>query len=317
MSTTLIPTILVHGGAYDIPDSIKDASRDGCIEAASVGLKVLQNGGNAIDAVEAAIQALENNPVFDAGVGSCLTQAGTVEMDAMIMRGDTLDAGAVACVSTTKHPISAARAVMEKSPHVLLVGKGANDFARDNGLEQATQDELVTDIAKEEYETYKQYGKCVSNVFASGNNDQSHGQGHDTVGCVAVDENGLFAAGTSTGGITAKLPGRVGDSPILSSGGIADNEMGAVSTTGHGESILKIGLARRVLNNRHYDTTGTMTMQKAAEQALQYMHDRVNGHGGCISIGIDGTVGIAFSTKRMCWAHQNVNGLNESGVDAL
>ena len=312
----ITPTIIVHGGAYDISDEFAEPSRVGCEQAAAVGLAVLQAGGNAIDAVEAAIQCLEDNPTFDAGIGSLLTSNGTVEMDSMIMRGDTLNSGAVACISKVRHPISAARAVLEKSPHVLLVGTGADAFAKSQGLEQATAEQLITETARKEYEQYKQYGDCVSNVFASGGNE------HDTVGCVVVDSNGLFASGTSTGGITAKLPGRVGDSPIVGSGGIADNELGCVSTTGHGESILKVGLARRVLNvyaNAKRNTTaGTdtaITLQEAAEQALKYMHSRVGGHGGLISIASDGAVGIAFSTKRMCWCHKNVDGLSESGCE--
>lgn len=299
------PTIIVHGGAFDIPDGLVEPCRLGCQAAAAAGLTILRNGGNAVDAVERAIQVLEDNPVFDAGIGSCLTQSGTVEMDAMIMRGDTLDIGAVACVSTPRHPISAARLVLETSPHVLLVGPGADAFIKKGGLEQATQAQLVTDIARQEYEQYKQYGTCVSNVFAAGGENT-----HDTVGCVVLDGNGLLASGTSTGGITAKLPGRVGDSPIIGSGGMADNDVGAVSTTGHGESILKVNLAARVLAIKQGNPDGTL--QQAAEQALAYMHTRVKGHGGVISIGKDGEVGIAFTTKRMCWAHQNLDGLDQS-----
>jgi len=173
----ILPTIIVHGGAFDIPDALVEPCRLGCQAAAAAGLTILRNGGNAVDAVERAIQVLEDNPVFDAGIGSCLTQSGTVEMDAMIMRGDTLDIGAVACVSTPRHPISAARLVLETSPHVLLVGPGADAFIKKGGLEQATQAQLVTDIARQEYEQYKQYGTCVSNVFAAGGGEQPrHGR---------------------------------------------------------------------------------------------------------------------------------------------
>lgn len=314
----MIPTIIVHGGAWDIPDATAEESRQGCDVAAAAGLAVLQQGGSSVDAVEAAIRSLENNPVFDAGTGSALTSAGTVEMDAMIMRGDNLNSGAVANVSNLLHPISAARLVMEKTDHVLLCAKGAEDFSLEKGAEPATQEQLVTPHMREEYENFKQYGSCVSSLFASGDEPEQTKQtkqsGHDTVGCVCLDASGLFACGTSTGGITAKMPGRVGDSPIISAGGMADNEMGAVSTTGHGESILKVALARRCLSLRQEKSN--MTLQQCGEKALDYMHRRVNGHGGLISIGADGAVGISFSTKRMCWAWQNVDGLRKSGVDA-
>ena len=315
----LVPTICVHGGAWDIPDATAEESRKGCEVAAATGLAVLQQGGSSVDAVEAAIRSLENNPVFDAGTGSALTSAGTVEMDAMIMRGDNLNSGAVANVSNLLHPISAARLVMEKTDHVLLCAKGAEDFALEKGAEPATQEQLVTPHMRKEYENFKQYGSCVSSLFASGgkseqSNKKSKQSGHDTVGCVCLDASGLLACGTSTGGITAKMPGRVGDSPIISAGGMADNEMGAVSTTGHGESILKVALARRCLSL--HQENPNLTLQECGEKALEYMHQRVNGHGGIVSIGADGTVGISFSTKRMCWAWQNVDGLQKSGVDA-
>ena len=310
-TTCATPTILVHGGAWSIPDSKAAASRIGCLTAARCGLATLRAGGNAVDAVEAAIRVLEDDPVFDAGRGSCLTKAGSVECDAMIQRGDTLNAGAVACVSSTRNPISLARAVMEKSDHVFLVGPGADAFGKQQGLAQETQNYFVTDAARKEYEDYLQYGDTVNSLFSAGKKSDD---AHDTVGCVVIDASGLVVAGTSTGGITAKMVGRVGDSPCLHSGGIADSDLGAVSTTGHGESILKVALARRVLENFKAGNT-SITMQEACENALAFMQHRVNGHGGCIALSPSGDVGISFTTKRMCWARVDSSGREESGIE--
>lgn len=306
------PTVVVHGGAYSIPDDKAAASRTGCLLAAKAGLNVLLDGGTALDAVEAAIRVLEDDPVFDAGRGSCLTNAGTVECDAMIQRGDSLEAGAVACVSCARNPISLARAVMEKSDHVFLVGQGADAFAQKSGLDLEAPSYFVTEAAQKEYEEYLQYGDTVSSLFSAGN--EANSETHDTVGCVAIDANGLIVAGTSTGGITAKLQGRVGDSPCLHSGGIADQHMGAVSTTGHGESILKVALARRCLEYFN-DSANDLTMQEACDKALAYMQQRVGGHGGCIALSPQGDVGISFTTKRMCWARADESGVILSGID--
>ncbi|KAJ8308615.1 hypothetical protein KUTeg_013489 [Tegillarca granosa] len=233
------PVIVIHGGAWAIPDDLAEASVEGVIRAAKTGYATLLDGGSAVDAVENAVKVLEDEPAFDAGTGSVLNSNGEVEMDAVIMDGKTLSAGG--------------------TDHVLLVGNGANQFAEEIGMERVQTEELVTEEGRKEYEHFLKFKTTVNVLFR--NRDNS---GHDTVGTVAMDKNGNVAFGTSTGGITAKRPGRVGDSPIIGSGGYADNVSGAVSTTGHGESIMKVCLARHVT----YLMEQGMSAQEASEKAL-------------------------------------------------
>ena len=217
------------------------------------------------------MESLETNPVFDAGIGSVLNEDGDVEMDALIMDGKDLNTGSVIGINNLEHPIRLARLIMDKTHHVAFQGAGASRLADEFGLERIPQEILVTPAAVEEWKQYKKYGKAVSSLFmndkdkqhvhtAPGN--QAH---HDTVGCVALDSNGNVACGTSTGGITAKKVGRVGDSPLVGSGGYAANELGGASTTGHGESIAKVLLAQRVLNTAAHSR---MSIQHAAEVGL-------------------------------------------------
>ena len=203
-----------------------DVNIGGVEEAVGRGWGVLKKRGSALDAVVAAVNSLEDNPVFDAGIGSVLTEDGTVEMDAMIMDGATLGAGSVAGLRDIRHPIDLARLVMEKTPHVLMIGEGAQRLADKYHVERLTQDKLVTDEARQELAEWLKKKKLAS-------------RGHDTVGAVALDHKGNIAAATSTGGVTGKLVGRVGDVPIVGSGGYADNQIGGASSTSHGESIMK------------------------------------------------------------------------------
>ena len=292
------PVIVIHGGAWGIPDDQVDDNITGVEEAARQGWNILQKGGSALDAVVAAVNCLEDNPVFDAGIGSVLTEDGTVEMDALIMDGRNLEAGAVAGLRDVRYPINLARLVMEKTPHVLMIGEGANRLALEFGVERITQDELVTDTARKELEEWlkdRRFGETF---------------GHDTVGAVALDSNGNLAAATSTGGVTGKQVGRVGDVPIIGSGGYADNKVGAVSSTGDGEAIFKVNLAKLVLS---YMEAG-MGVQTAAEKALEYMRLRVNGNGGLIAVDPEGNIAHAFTTKRMAWASIKADKL-ESGIN--
>ncbi len=279
--------IVVHGGALDIPDRLVDANLKGVEKATKAGWKVLEEGGSALDAVVAAVNVLEDDPTFDAGIGSVLTEDGTVEMDALIMDGSTLGAGAVAGVRDVRYPIRLARKVMEETPHVMMIGEGANRVATEHGLERITQDELVTDEAKLEFKEWSKKAEFGSSF------------GHDTVGAIALDAEGNIAAATSTGGVTGKRVGRIGDVPLIGSGGYADSRVGGVSTTGHGESIMKVNLARLVLN---YVEAG-MGIQEAADKALGYMSVRVNGNGGLIALDSEGNIGASFTTKRMVWAY--------------
>ena len=298
--------IVVHGGAFNIPDSIYEASESGVRNAVCAGYKVLKEGGNALDAVEAAVNSLENDPTFDAGYGSVLTQESEIEMDAMIMDGTNLDVGGIACVKTVRNPISLARKVKDQTNHTLIVGVGADKIARKFGIEKVGTTELTTQAAIDELALFHgKYDSTVNNLFNTHvlDNDVSS-MCHDTVGCVCIDRHGNLAAGTSTGGITAKWGGRVGDSPIIGSGAYADNMKGAVSTTGHGESIAKLCLAKSAVD-RMSQLTRVESDRKpriAIEQSLEEMRNRVDGCGGAIGVSPTGHVGIGFTTPRMCWA---------------
>ena len=197
---------------------------------------------------------METDPVFDAGVGSVLNEDGSVEMDALIMDGRTLDFGSVIGINEIEHPIELARIVMEKTSHVAFQGSGASRLADEFGLQRIPQSKLVTEAALAEWKEFTKYNTTVQTLF--GKSD------HDTVGCVALDSDGNIACGTSTGGITAKKVGRVGDSPLVGCGGYATNDIGGVSTTGHGESIAKVILAQRILQTKE---TRKCSIQSAAE----------------------------------------------------
>ncbi|TRO52265.1 peptidase T [Candidatus Bathyarchaeota archaeon] len=292
------PVIVIHGGAWEIPDDQIEENIAGVGEAVRLGWRALEKGGSALDAVVAAVNSMEDNPIFDAGIGSVLTLDGTVEMDALIMDGERLEAGAVAGLRDVRYPIRLARLVMEETPHVLMIGEGASRMADRFKVERITQEELVTEFARKDLKDWMKEHNVKGN------------SGHDTVGAVALDANGNLAAATSTGGVTGKLVGRVGDVPIIGSGGYADNRVGAVSTTGHGESILKVNLAKLVLT---YMDTG-MEIQEAAEKALGYMSVRVKGTGGLVALDREGNIAHAFTTSRMVWASMK-NGKLESGIN--
>ncbi len=280
------PVIVVHGGAWGIPDRLVDSNLKGVEKATKAGWKILEKNGSALDAVVAAVNVLEDDPTFDAGIGSVLTEDGTVEMDSLIMDGTTLDAGAAVGLKDVRYPIKLARKIMEETPHVMMTGEGASRIADKFGLERISQDELVTEEAKLEFKEWSEKAEFGSSF------------GHDTVGAVALDSEGNIAAATSTGGVTGKLVGRIGDVPLIGSGGYADSRVGGVSTTGHGESIMKVNLAKLVLN---YVEAG-MNIQEAADKALGYMSVRVKGNGGLIALDSNGNIGAAYTTKRMVWA---------------
>ncbi|MEX2701693.1 MAG: isoaspartyl peptidase/L-asparaginase, partial [Candidatus Baldrarchaeota archaeon] len=229
------PIILVHGGAWNIPDELVEDHIKGVENAANIGWEILRNGGSALDAVEEAVKAMEDDPTFDAGKGSFLNEEGFVELDAIIMDGATLDVGAVAAVRNIKNPVVLARKVMELTEHVLLVGEGANRFAKKIGMKTVDLSELVLEREIERWKKFKEGKISIEKLF-----EQTP---KGTVGAVALDKHGNFAAATSTGGVAGKMVGRVGDTPIVGCGAYADNNYGAVSSTGHGEKIMKIVLA--------------------------------------------------------------------------
>jgi len=284
---TLRPSLIVHGGAWDIPDVERELCLNGCHNAAQAGWAILQKGGPALEAVEAAVHVLEDDPIFDAGIGSHLNAEGDIEMDAIIMDGATLNVGAVAALRRTRYPITVARLVMEHPQHNFLVGAGAEAFARAQGIPEFPQDSLITETERGRWLKAKEVNKEIRRDFS-----------HDTVGAVALDANGHLAVATSTGGTADKLPGRVGDSPLIGSGAYADDETGAASATGWGESLMKIVISKTACDL----IAAGGTAQQAAEGAIQRLAERVNGLGGLIVIDPQGRVGCAYNTPRMARA---------------
>ncbi len=290
-------SIIVHGGAWDIPDDMLDEHRAGVSNALTTGWDILKNSGGALDAVEAAINIMEDDPTFDAGRGSFVNMAGQIELDASIMDGRTMRAGAVAAVRNILHPVTLARAVMDKSEHVLLVSDGAMRFAHEQNIPFCGADDL---LVGREFERWKeiQTRPAYSGKEAFAGNTPAR----DTVGCVALDDNGNIASGTSTGGTPNKYPGRVGDSPIIGCGTYAVNSVGGVSTTGWGEAIIKVVLAKSII-----DAIDMMkiTPEDAAQHGISILHSRVEGYGGVIVLTKDGKFGTAFNTPRMARAYMS------------
>jgi beta-aspartyl-peptidase (threonine type) len=292
------PAITVHGGAGDIPPELHEAYRQGVLRAVEAGWAVLAAGGLAMDAVEAAIVIMEDDEAFDAGRGSFLNADGQVELDAGCMNGSTLRVGAVAAVQFIQNPIRLARAVMDQSEHVLLVAEGAQRFAYKMGFRPCD----LTDLAvPREFERWQKllYDQTVSarQQFAGG---PAFARPTDTVGCVALDQTGHLAAGTSTGGTANKMPGRVGDVPMIGCGFYADDELGGASTTGWGEAIAKVLLARTALHHlQELDDP-----QAAAQAAIKVLTDKVNGLGGVILLSPDGRPGWHYNTPYMAYAYR-------------
>ena len=240
------PVLLIHGGAWAMPDDAVAAHEDGIATALAAGYALLEQGASAVDAVEAAVAVMEDDETFDAGRGSFLTQDGRVQMDALLMNGENLRTGGVACVERLRNPIHAARLVLDKSPHVYFVGTGAERFARQHGMPLCDNMELV--IPREQERLYKaqaaERAGLPDETFSGSLDSGSLLDSHDTVGAVALDRHGNIAAGTSTGGTLNKAPGRVGDSSLIGCGCYADNLTAAVSLTGWGEPIMKLVLGK-------------------------------------------------------------------------
>ncbi len=289
------PALIVHGGAWNIPDEAVAACQAGCRRALETGWAILQSGGVAVDAVEAAIVVLEDDPMFDAGIGSHLNRDGRVELDAILMDGGTLNAGAVASVQRVRNPIRLARKVLESSEHLMFVGGGAEQFAAEHGLDLCEPEELV--IPRE----LNAWQKCREYEHAQEHHDMSS---HGTVGAVALDSKGNIVAGTSTGGTCCKLPGRVGDSPLIGCGCYADVEAGGISCTGWGEAIMKIVMAKTAADFLRPPAGGTaLSSQEAANAAVQLLAERARGTGGLILLDHEGRPGFAFNTPRMAYGY--------------
>jgi beta-aspartyl-peptidase (threonine type) len=285
------PSLIVHGGAWDIPDEAIDACKSGCLRALRAGWAVLSNGGHALDVIEAAVMVLEDDPVFDAGYGSHLNLDGHVECDAIVMDAATLRAGSVAGLRRIKNPIRAARVVLEKCPHMMLISEGAERFAESHDIPLCHPTELVSPA---EHEAWL---RCREDSHAA-----EHHRGHEqgTVGAVALDEQGRLFAATSTGGTCCKLPGRVGDSPLIGCGCYADSETGGVSSTGFGEAIMKVILAKTAAD---FLRPSSSTPARAAQAAVQLLANRGKGTGGLILLDKNGAPGFAFNTPRMAYGY--------------
>jgi L-asparaginase / beta-aspartyl-peptidase len=310
------PVLLVHGGAWAIPDSEAVAHQAGVRHALEEGWKVLQGGGPAIEAVVAAVTILEDDPTFDAGRGSFLTSAGRVQLDALLMDGGRMKAGGVACVERLRNPIQAARLVLEESPHVYFVGAGAEAFAAKHGMELIDNAELVLDRERDRLHTAQQRAAAglADETFSGQSDDKSpetaaNMDSHDTVGAVALDTAGNLAAGTSTGGTLNKAPGRVGDSSLIGCGCYADNLSAAVSLTGWGEPIMKLVLGKWATDR----VAAGEAPELAAREAISYLYRRLGGHGGIILLGPDGRFGFAHNTPAMAWGLATAAGM-ETGL---
>jgi beta-aspartyl-peptidase (threonine type) len=277
--------LVAHSGAGDYtkmsPQTI-DARRDGMVRAIGAGYAILARGGSSLDAVEATIRVMEDSGLYDAGRGAYYTQAGIPEMDAAIMDGRTLQAGSVASVKHIANPIHLARLVMEKTPHVLLVADGAEEFAKSQGIELMSPYYFYTDREWKRFQDAQKTNKA--------------GDGHGTVGVVALDQAGNLAAGTSTGGTVLKMPGRVGDSPIIGAGTYANNDSCAVSATGTGEYFMRNVVASDICARVRYLH---VPLAQAAEDVVMKELVAQHGDGGVIALNRNGDVATPFNTTGM------------------
>jgi len=285
-----------------MPDDMVEAHIRGVQNAMAAGWRVLDRGGSALDAVEEAVVIMEDDETFDAGRGSFLNRDGKVQLDALIMDGATLRAGGVGCVEHLRNPVRAAGKILSESPHVYFVGEGAERFAAEHGISLCQNEDL---IIPREIEGLRQY-----QATQHGDDLFAPTISHDTVGAVALDRDGNIAAATSTGGTLNKAPGRLGDSSLIGCGCYANNESAAVSTTGWGEPIMKLVLAKWTADRI---AAGNLP-EWSAQEAMNYLKQRVNGHGGIIVLDPSGHIGIAHNTPRMAWAYKTVQ-KEEAGIE--
>ena len=303
-------TLVIHGGAGALAPGRYTAEEEAKFkhklnEALDAGYGVLAQGGGAIDAVEAAIVLLEDSPLFNAGKGAVFTRDGDNELDASIMDGASLEAGAVAGVKKVKNPIRLARAVMENSEHVMFARDGAEEFAKKNGIERVKPKYFYTE---HRWRTYKDaLQKEKEGRQGAAPIDHKFG----TVGAVALDQNGNLAAGTSTGGMTLKRFGRVGDSPIIGAGVYADNRSCAVSSTGHGEFFMRLTIARDICAQMEY---GGKTVNDAAHDVIHKRLESLGGDGGVIVLDPSGAYAMTFNSDGMFRGVINEAGKREVAI---
>lgn len=308
MSSHVKPVIAIHGGAgtiraREMTAEQEQAYRDGLTQALEAGRVVLERQGSAIDAVTAAVMALEDDPLFNAGRGAVYTTKRTQEMDAAIMDGRDRNAGAVAGIFGPRHPVLAARAVMEKTEHVMLAGDGANEFCREIGLEMKPAEWFFTERRMKALENEMERRRL-------GGEENDPSRRHGTVGAVACDCFGHVAAATSTGGMTAKTPGRVGDSPVIGAGTWADDKTCAVSATGHGEFFIRYGAAHEIDARIRW---GKETLEEAANSVVKDLA-QIGGEGGLIAVNAKGEVYLPFNSEGMYRAWMGVDGKIHTGI---
>jgi beta-aspartyl-peptidase (threonine type) len=288
--TKMSPVLVVHGGAWAIPDDMVEAHEAGVRKALAAGWHALEKGAPALDAVEEAVVVMEDDEAFDAGRGSFLNRDGKVQLDALIMDGATLRAGGVGCVERIRNAVRAARKVLEESPHCYFVAEGAERFAAEHGITLIDNSELVIERERRRLEDAQQQKAPSGDLFAGG---------HDTVGAIALDRQGKLAAATSTGGTLNKAPGRVGDSSLIGCGCYAD-EVAAVSTTGWGEPMMKLVLGKWAVDRVHQGRSPEVVTL----DAMAYLKARAEGHGGIILLDRNGRIGLAHNTPRMAYGYK-------------
>jgi beta-aspartyl-peptidase (threonine type) len=296
------PVIVVHGGAGTLQPERSQPGLEGVKRAAKKGFEILEKGGSAVDSVMEAVMVMEDDGAFNAGYGSSLNMEKGVEMEASIMDGKTLQAGAAGLLKDIKNPVRLARTVMEKTDHVFVVGEGAEKLARIFNLERRNP---ITELRLKYYEQQKKAlsdGKFELPRLASLVKTYPELFDLETVGAVALDKDGNVAAATSTGGFPLKLPGRIGDSPLIGCGTYADNYVGACSATGIGEIAIRLVLAKTVCS---YMENGK-TAQEAVELAIKLVNKRIlatYNHMGLISVDVHGGIGAAHNSPNLCWAY--------------
>ena len=305
--------IVIHGGAGKIDRDALTPERERLYhstleQSLRAGHAILARGGSALDAVEAAIVVMEDAPVFNAGKGSVFTAEGKNELDASIMDGRALQAGAVGGVTTVKNPIRAARAVMEKSPHVLFTNKGAEKFAADHGLEIVDPKYFFTERRWKQIQKWRKQQEAKPQAAAE---PDQHADYFGTVGCVALDAQGNLAAGTSTGGMTGKRFGRIGDSPIIGAGTYADNRTSGISCTGHGEYFIRHAVAHDIPARMAYKQE---SLAKAARDVVQTVLKPAGGSGGIIGIDAHGNVVMEFNTPAMSRGYIDRDGKTKTAI---
>jgi beta-aspartyl-peptidase (threonine type) len=302
-------SIAIHGGAGAIPAQLFARDQGASYRASlstvlDAGFAILERGGTSLDAVTCAVRALEDDPLFNAGHGAALTREGWAELDAAVMDGKDQRAGAVASVRHVKNPVDLARRVMEKSRHVLLVSTGAEEFALEEGIPLVPNTYFRTDERKQQLAS-EQQGRRVSDLMPGPAGTQG------TVGAVAFDQHGNLAAATSTGGMTNKRQGRVGDSPIIGAGTYAKNGVCAISATGHGEYFIRAVAAYHIASSVEYRG---LSLEAATRELIHARIPQMGGNGGIIAIGAHGEIVMDFNTEGMFRAARDSNGRREVAV---